>query len=119
MKVGFVVEGFNDETLVKQLFPDSVVVVAKGTRVNNRVKQEIQSALDVCDQVFLLTDPDPAGDWLANKVQETFPHLTRIPIAPQKASCYRHHKWKIGVEHCDPSYLLSQISLYLNMGVTT
>lgn len=104
MKVGYVVEGFNDERTILGIFPDAVIAVTKGTRYNRRVRMDIQKTIDQCDVVFILTDPDEPGDLLAEYVHKEF-DLTRIQVDPEQAICYRNGKKKIGIEHCDPDYL--------------
>ena len=71
--MGFVVEGFNDESKVKEVMNDALCVVTKGTRMNGRVKMDVEKALVECDKLFLLTDPDEAGDKLAQMVLGHYP----------------------------------------------
>ena len=104
VKVGYIVEGFNDERAILRIFPEAVIAVTNGPRYTNRVKMDIQKTIDQCDVVFILTDPDDIGDNFAAYIQREF-GLPRIEIDPKKAMCYRNHKWKVGVEHCDPVYL--------------
>lgn len=73
--MGFVVEGFNDEKKVKMVMANAQVVVTKGTRMNGRVKMDVERALTECDQLLLLTDPDEAGDKLAQMVLGHYPIL--------------------------------------------
>jgi len=111
--MGFVVEGFNDETKVKEVLPDSFVVVTKGTRMNGRVKMDVEKALATCDKVFLLTDPDEAGDTLAEMVLRYYPNLERVRLNREQCLCYRNHKLKVGVEHCETNYLQNVLNSYL------
>ncbi|MEX3623736.1 toprim domain-containing protein [Viridibacillus arvi] len=104
VKVGYVVEGFNDERAVLAVFPDSYIAVTKGTRYNRRVRMDIQKIIGECNVVFVLTDPDEPGNNLAEYISQEF-GLLRIMIDPKEAICYRNGKKKIGVEHCDPVYL--------------
>jgi len=55
--------------------PDALCVVTKGTRMNGRVKLDVENALAKCDKLFLLTDPDEAGDKLAEMVLGYYPIL--------------------------------------------
>lgn len=105
MQYGYVVEGFNDKAKVNKAFPDALCVVTKGTRMNGRVKMDVKEALSQCDQLVLLTDPDEAGDLLAEMVLKEFPTLTRVHLEREKCLCLRNRKWKVGVEHCDTDYL--------------
>lgn len=115
MKYGFVVEGFNDETKVLRVLPDAHCVVTKGTRMDNRVKMNLEKALKECDQVFLLADPDEAGDKLAQMVSTFFPQLERVVLDRDQCLCYRNRKLKVGVEHCDDDYLREVLSRYLKV----
>lgn len=109
MKVGFVVEGFNDERAVLRLFPEAKIAVTKGTRYNRRVRMDIENVIDTCDKVFILTDPDEPGDQLAAYVAQEF-GLPRITVNPEQAICCRNGKKKIGIEHCDETYLLQVLT---------
>lgn len=113
MKYGFVVEGFNDEKKVNQVVPNSLCVVTNGTRMNGRVKTDVDEALETCDEVFLLTDPDEAGDQLAEMVLGHYPFLKRVRLDREQCLCYRNRKLKVGVEHCDKEYLRSVLMPHL------
>lgn len=100
---GFIVEGFNDESKLRQLIPNSRIVVTKGTRFNNRVRMDINLVLIECSRVYLITDPDKSGDLLAKTILNEFPMLIRINLDPEQCKCYRNSRLKIGLEHCDLS----------------
>lgn len=112
--MGFVVEGFNDEKKLKQVLPGASYVVTNGTRMNNRVKMDLNKALAECDEVFLLTDPDEAGEQLAQMVLRQYPHLRRVLLERSKCLAYRPGKVKVGVEHCDTDYLKTVLSEYVS-----
>lgn len=111
--MGFVVEGFNDEKKVKEVMPDAHCVVTKGTRMNNRVKMDLKQALAECDVVFLLTDPDEAGDTLAEMVWRQHPSLQRVLLDRSQCLAYRYDRLKVGVEHCQDEYLRQVLSEHL------
>lgn len=113
MKYGFVVEGFHDEEKVKRVLPNAYVVVTKGTRFDNRVKMDVEQMFTVCDVSFLLSDPDEAGEQLANKLLDVFPQLHRVMLEEKECICYRNKKRKVGVEHCSDEYLMNVLSLHL------
>jgi ribonuclease M5 len=54
MKIGFVVEGFNDEAKVLSVVPNAVCSVTKGTRMNNRVRMDVENLLKFCGKVLLI-----------------------------------------------------------------
>lgn len=113
MRVGFVVEGFNDEAKLLQVVPNAHIVVTKGTRLNNRVRMDINSALKNCHTVYLLPDPDEAGNLLANMLLAEFPMLKRIFLDVEQCKCYRNNRLKIGVEHASVEYLYGVFKNYL------
>lgn len=109
--LGFIVEGFNDEDKLRLLLPKAHIVVTKGERLNNRVRIDINEALSTCDKVYLFTDPDEAGEKLAKMILKEYPELQQIHLDPDKCKCYRNHRWKTGLEHCELSYLESVLRL--------
>lgn len=113
MKIGFIVEGFNDEDKLLTVLPSAHVVVTKGTRLNNRVRMDINNALSKCSKVYLLTDPDESGNLIANKLILEFPMLTRIFLDAKECKCYRNNRLKIGMEHCTHSYLASVLRMHI------
>lgn len=115
MRYGFIVEGFNDEAKLREVVPNAHFVVTKGTRMNGRVKMDLESALGVCDEVFLLTDPDEAGDILASMINKLHPTLKRVTLDRNKCLCYRGRKLKVGVEHCDRDYLRGVLESYIKI----
>lgn len=107
-KYGFIVEGFNDERTILKVMPEARFAVTNGTRYNNRVRMDIQSLVESCDTVFILTDPDNEGDRISNYILQDF-EFERIHVDKKEAMCLRNNKWKTGVEHCDIEYLRSVI----------
>ncbi len=113
MTYGFVVEGFNDEYKMKNVVEHALFAVTNGTRMNNRVKMDVSKLLQQCDKVFLLTDPDEAGEHLAKMVLHKFPQLERVLLDKEQCLCLRNNKMKVGVEHCDEEYLKEVLKKYL------
>lgn len=111
--IGFIVEGFHDEDKLRLLLPKAHVVVTNGTRLNNRVRMDIDVALSTCEEVFLLTDPDEAGDILAKMILVEYPKLQQVSIDPKMCKCLRNNRWKTGIEHCELPYLESVLRLYI------
>lgn len=102
-RYGFIVEGFNDEVRMKEVFPNSVIVVmqAKYTR---RTRMNIEAALPKVDEMFILTDPDSTGDQFADWINKDY-DFKRLFVDVEECRCYRNHKHKIGVEHASVDYL--------------
>lgn len=113
MKYGFVVEGFHDEEKVLKVMPKAYVVVTKGTRFDNRVRMDVNQAFLTCDKVFLVTDPDEAGDLLATTLLNEFPNLERVMLDKSECLSYRKNRVKVGLEHCSNEYLSFVLSQYL------
>lgn len=112
-KTGIILEGVNDAKLIRRVFPNTHIVLTKGTRLNNRVRMDIIYALNNCRNVFLLTDPDEAGNLLANMVLTDFPTLRRLVLDYEMCKCHTNRGLKYGIEHAEPEYLLSALSNYL------
>ena len=114
MRYGFVVEGVNDRAIILSILPDAYCVITKGTRMNNRVKFDIESMLNQCNRCFLLVDPDDAGDVIEQMFSKNFPQIQRIHLDKEQCYCFNNkHKVKIGVEHCSEEYLYYIISQYI------
>ena len=112
-KYGFVVEGVHDQDKLAMVVPTAQFVVTEGTRFNNRISDAILDLICTCDRVYLLTDPDHAGDILAEMVNNEFPNLRRIRLAQSQCKCYRRGRIKIGVEHASTEYLTKVLSNYI------
>jgi ribonuclease M5 len=113
LKYGFIVEGHNDEATVRRVAPDAYFVVTNGTRMNNRVRMDVNQALKVCDEVLILSDPDEAGDVLTQMLLRDYPTLKRVVLDKEKCKAYRRFKLKIGVEHCSDEYLNAVLASFL------
>ena len=83
--------------------------------MNGRVVMDIDQALLDCDVVFLMSDPDEAGDQLAEMVWRKYPSLQRIVLDRSQCTTYRNFKLKVGVEHCEADYLREVLSKYINV----
>lgn len=109
---GFIVEGFHDVDKLSLIFPNDYFVVTNGTRINNKLKNNIMKAFNECHVLYLITDPDEAGELLAKKLLNLFPTLQQIHLDKEKCKCYRNHKLKIGLEHASLDYLLDLFEEY-------
>lgn len=112
-RITFIVEGFNDEQTLKQIYPDVNYIITKGRPYNTKIKQALNLALKNKDTILILTDPDEHGDLIAKSIQQHYPYLKRIRIDPDKCRCVRQHHPKIGIEHADLEYLKQFITPYL------
>ena len=84
--IGLIVEGINDIKKIRMVLKTNVrYVQLHGINFSFQKREEIQEAIQTCDDVFILTDPDKAGDKVAQQIQESFPELKRILVNPDEA----------------------------------
>jgi ribonuclease M5 len=102
---GYIVEGKSDQLKVQCVDPDAHFVILNGISFRNKERRAIEEALILCDEVYVLTDPDEPGDKIARKIMEAYPEIKRILIDPNKARNEREHRFKYGVEYCSNQYL--------------
>jgi ribonuclease M5 len=107
-KFGFIVEGTNDEYRLRGAiggkFP---IVILHGNGLSKATEKKISELIENCDNLFIATDPDEAGNTIAKKIQGKF-DLPRIELDPEQCYTYRNglRKKKIGLEHASLEYLL-------------
>jgi ribonuclease M5 len=97
--IGLIVEGTNDERRIKEVTDEFHIVILNGTRFSNREKDLIENAMEICTSVYILSDPDSAGDWIADKLMSRYPQLSRIEVDPDKACCLKWKGYKFGIEY--------------------
>lgn len=109
-KVVLIVEGLNDERQVRNAFEgiDEVeVIITEGTKVNNRVIDEIISYKNNGYTPYILSDPDNGGNHLAEMIQSHFPNIERIDVDINECGYYTGKKLKAGIEYSSYDYLKS------------
>lgn len=112
--IGFIVEGKSDVNKIKMVLDENIYfVVLNGIHFKEEEINKIKLANQVCDKVYILTDPDEAGNKVAKLISNTFPHLERIMIDPNKSKVLKKRGYKYGVEYCSNKYLKSIFSSYL------
>jgi len=97
--IGLIIEGANDERKILEVSRDYHLVLTHGTKFSNREIFKIEEALSLCTSVYILTDPDQSGNWLANRIREYFPNIPRIKVDPDKAKIRRPRGDKFGIEY--------------------
>lgn len=102
---GYIVEGKSDQLRVQSVHPHAHFVILNGISFRHKERRAIEEALILCDEVYVLTDPDEPGDKIALKIMETYPEIKRIHIDPKKARNVRESRYKYGVEYCSNQYL--------------
>ena len=115
---GFIVEGLHDKDKLEQNFSNIKAVHCDGTVMNNRVRRRIDNLILECDEVFIFTDPDKAGDDFAEVLVNNGYDYKRLRLDSEMCKVNRGSKVKIGVEHVDNKYLQSYFEMQ-GLKVTT
>lgn len=120
MKTVFIVEGHKDAYQVKGALGSETVecIVTHGTKVNNRIKNEIDNHIANGNPVYILSDPDIAGDHLADMIQSWYPDVPRIDASFDECKyCkdIRRTKYKAGIEYASYKYLRKLLGVYINV----
>ena len=116
MKAVFIVEGLKDEDQIHKAFEDSdevVCIVTEGTKVNNRIRLEIESYLRKNIGVYILSDPDEAGNQLADMIQSWYPIIPRIEVDIEECGYFTGKRKKAGIEYSSYEYLKELLSPYI------
>ncbi|PGK52099.1 hypothetical protein CN918_30370 [Priestia megaterium] len=104
--IALIVEGINDIKKISMVLKNNVrYIQLHGINFSFQKKEEIQEAIETCDHVYILTDPDKAGDKVALQIQESFPQLERILVNPDEAKVLKKRGYRYGVEYCNNEYL--------------
>jgi ribonuclease M5 len=104
--IAVIIEGWSDHNAIRRVYSpkDVQTIVTNGTKMNNRISEQIQEALDMGLPTFILSDPDKAGDDLASMVKSNF-NISRLTVDPAKAKQERMFRTKYGIEYCTDEYL--------------
>lgn len=104
--IGLIVEGKSDVRKISMVLKDAVhFIVLNGINFREKQINDIKNVLNKCDRVYILTDPDEAGNKAATKISGVFPQLTRIDVDPNEAKVLKKRGYKYGVEYCSNNYL--------------
>jgi len=109
----FIVEGWSDEQVLRQAYPFIETIVTNGTRMNNRVRADINNHMRLGFTPYVLSDPDQAGDQLYDMVKKEYPHIERIHVHKEHARKKMSTRWKYGVEYCETDYLYFLLKPYM------
>lgn len=101
-----IVEGTSDVDKIRAALPDANIefVITEGTKYNNRIMNDIASHMDKQNNIFILSDPDSAGDQLARMIQKNH-RIPRILVDEDEASYYTKKGYKYGIEYCSHRYI--------------
>jgi 5S rRNA maturation endonuclease (ribonuclease M5) len=110
-KALLMVEGTNDEYQIRCAFKgfeggDRVkCLITEGTKVNNRILAEIEHYRRQGYDPYILSDPDEAGEHLAEMIQYWCPDIPRIEVDPKECAYFTGKKYKAGIEYSSHTYL--------------
>lgn len=116
LKIALIVEGLKDKQQVEDAFKNLEckqnirVVVTEGTKVNNRVKFEIEDCINNGFKPYILSDPDIAGDSLCSMIQYWYPEIPRIEVETKQCAYFTGKKFKAGIEYSSYKYLRKLLS---------
>lgn len=109
-----VVEGKNDEALIKQIFSGIEVIKTNGSAINEQTIKEISLA-SLTKEVILFLDPDGPGEKIRRTIMEKVPNCSHAYI--KKSSCISKNHRKVGVEHADEKLIKEALSNRLTVSL--
>lgn len=92
----FVVEGRNDFSRLKQLYPDMFILTTNGSAITESTVEALIK-LDETHDIVLFLDPDYAGERIRKMLASKLTHVYHAFIDQKKAFSKNHQK--IGIEH--------------------
>ncbi|MCD4827654.1 MAG: ribonuclease M5 [Acholeplasmataceae bacterium] len=92
----FVVEGRNDFSRLKQLYPDIFILTTNGSAILDSTLDALIE-LDKTHDIILFLDPDYAGERIRKILSKKLKNIFHAFIEQDKA--YSKNRKKIGVEH--------------------
>lgn len=113
MKAVLIVEGLNDEYQIRKAFnnsPDVICLITEGTKMNNRIQAEIEDYLRQGIKAYILSDPDDAGQHLAEMIQFWYPEIPRLEVDFDECAYFTGKRYKAGIEYASYDYLKELIS---------
>jgi len=116
MKACLMVEGTKDKDQISSAFngfegADRVkCLVTEGTKVNNRIMAEVENYIREGYDIYILSDPDEAGDHLVEMIQHWYPHIPRLEVDYKQCAYFTGKKFKAGIEYASHNYLRKLIS---------
>lgn len=111
MKAVLMVEGIKDADQIHMAFRDDEykddvkTLVTEGTKINNRIRAEIEDYQREGYPIYILSDPDDAGEQLAKMIQHWYPSIPRIYVDRNECGYFTGKKMKAGIEHSSYNYL--------------
>lgn len=112
------VEGVKDATQIRNAFKgisEVTIVITEGTKINNRIKIEIESYLKLGYNIYILSDPDDAGEQLTQMIQSWYPFIPRIEVDFKFCAYYTGKRMKSGIEYASYNYLRKILCPYMKL----
>jgi len=103
----FVVEGRNDQSRLKKLFKDAMVVTTNGSAMDES-QVELIITLEETHDIILFLDPDHAGERIRRLLTKKLTHVHHA-FLEQKDAMSKNMK-KIGIEHASDEAILHALS---------
>lgn len=91
-----VVEGKNDVTRLKQVFPNINVVSVNGSAINNDIVELLKDKQKT-HEIIICTDPDYPGLKIRSSLEATLDEVSHVFI--ERKIAYSKNRKKIGLEH--------------------
>jgi ribonuclease M5 len=113
----FIIEGWSDHDKLQNALGEGIfTIVTNGTKINNRIRETIETSIELGLTPYILSDPDIAGEHLAQMINKEYPYISRILVNPEKAKYYKGKgKYKYGIEYCSHNYLRELLGGYINV----
>lgn len=111
MEKVLIVEGKNDYTRIKQIFPNLQILITNGSEVSNDFL-ELVKKLSKDKEIILLLDPDYSGEYIRKKIQSVCPNVHHAFV--NRKDAISKNKRKIGVEHVDLDILKKSLQNILS-----
>jgi ribonuclease M5 len=103
----FVVEGRNDASRLKQIYPAIQVIITNGSAISLDAIQMLDH-LDETHDLILFLDPDHAGERIRRILGNRLKNVYHVFIEQEVA--YSKNKKKIGVEHASDDDIIKALS---------
>lgn len=104
-----VVEGKNDYSKIKQIYPDINIMITNGFAVSEELLIQLKQ-LSKDNEIILLLDPDYPGEYIRKRIMEVVPNATHIFV--NKKDAISKNKRKVGVEHVSNDLLKEYLQNY-------
>lgn len=92
----YIVEGRNDVTRLKQVFPDINVLSVNGSAVDKNILKILERIKDDYE-IIIVTDPDYPGEKIRKTIAGKISNVSHIFV--DKSLAHNKNHTKIGIEH--------------------